>query len=71
MEVVDRAVRRVLDSKDRLGLFERPYVDAPAAATVFDTPEQRTVARRAAAASIVLLTNDGVLPLRTMSARSR
>ncbi len=63
MEVVDRAVRRALTVKDRLGLFENPYVDARAATTVFDTPEQRTIARRAAAGSIVLLTNDGVLPL--------
>lgn len=63
MEVVDRAARRVLESKVRLGLFEQPYVDADGAAAVFDTPEQRAVARRAAASSLVLLTNDGVLPL--------
>jgi beta-glucosidase len=62
-EVVDRAVRRVLDSKARLGLFDQPYVDAPAATASFDTPEQRSLARRAAAASVVVLTNDGVLPL--------
>jgi beta-glucosidase-like glycosyl hydrolase len=61
--VVDRAVRRVLESKLRLGLFEHPYVDASAATAVFDTPAQRAVARRAAATSVVLLTNDGVLPL--------
>ncbi|MET0901968.1 MAG: glycoside hydrolase family 3 protein, partial [Acidimicrobiales bacterium] len=64
IDVVDRSVRRVLESKAHVGLFENPYVDAEAATAVFDTPEQRALARRAASASVVLLTNDGVLPLR-------
>jgi beta-glucosidase len=62
-EVVDTAVRRVLRLKFELGLFENPYVDAEAAPDVFDTPEQRTLARQAAVESIVLLINDGVLPI--------
>lgn len=61
--VVDRAVRRVLRLKFRLGLFEQPYVDEARAAGVFDTRAQRDLARRAAAAGIVLLSNDGLLPL--------
>lgn len=60
---VDDAVRRVLRLKFRLGLFDRPYVDAAAAAAQFDTHEQRALARRSAAACAVLLKNDGVLPL--------
>lgn len=61
--VLDRAVRRVLESKFRLGLFDNPYVDEALVARVFDTPAQRAVARTAAGASLVLLTNSGVLPL--------
>jgi beta-glucosidase len=60
---IDDAVRRLLRLKLRLGLFESPYVDAGAAAAVFDTPAQRRLAHRLAQKSIVLLKNDGTLPL--------
>lgn len=63
LEVVDTAVRRVLRLKFQLGLFEQPFVDAEIAHTVFQTPAQRRLARRAVAESTILLTNDGVLPL--------
>ena len=62
--LVDRAVARVLVQKLRLGLFERPYVDAAAAPMIFDTAEDRALARTAAARSVCLLANDGILPLR-------
>jgi len=62
--LVDRAVGRVLRQKFALGLFENPFVDEAAAASVFDTPAQRALARRAAERSIVLLRNEGdLLPL--------
>jgi beta-glucosidase len=60
--LVDRAVARVLAVKFELGLFERPYVDAEAARPPLD--DDRALAREAARASIVLLENDGTLPLR-------
>ena len=63
IDVVDEAVRRVLRLKLRLGLFERPYVDAERAGSVFDTTAQRALARRAANEAVVVLTNNGVLPL--------
>ncbi len=63
LQVIDTAVRRVLRLKFQLGLFERPYVDAAAANSAFQTPEQRSLARQAAAESTILLSNDGVLPL--------
>lgn len=56
--IVDSAVARVLRLKFALGLFDAPYVDpAIAAARVADTTT-RALARRAAAAALVLLTND-------------
>src|SRR5205823_4706450 len=61
MALVDRAVTRVLASKMKLGLFENPYVDASVATVAFDTVEDRTLARDAATASIVLVTNNDAL----------
>jgi beta-glucosidase len=57
--LVDVSVRRVLNQKIALGLFEDPYVDAGKVA--FDTTEQRQLARLIAQKSIVLLKNEGTL----------
>ncbi len=62
--VVDTAVGRVLAAKVKLGLFEAPYVDVGRTRAVFDDPANADLARRAATRGIVLLANDGVLPLR-------
>lgn len=62
--LVDASVRRLLVQKVRLGLFEQPFVDESAAPLVFDTSEQRALARQIAQRSLVLLRNEGdLLPL--------
>ena len=62
-ERLDDAVRRVLRFKFELGLFERPYVDGAVAAQAKPAREHLALARRAAEESLVLLKNEGVLPL--------
>ncbi|MFZ7088893.1 glycoside hydrolase family 3 N-terminal domain-containing protein [Curtobacterium sp. RRHDQ10] len=65
---VDRAVLRVLAQKESLGLLEPDaFDDGPPAFVDLDTPQHRAVARRLAEESIVLLRNDGVLPLTASS----
>jgi beta-glucosidase len=61
--LVDRSVRRVLELKDALGLFAEPFVDEAAATRAYSRASDRTLARQAAEQAIVLLRNDGVLPL--------
>ena len=68
--IVDRAVVRVLVQKFRLGLFDQPYVEPSLALAKFDTPNQRRLARLAAAKGVCVLTNDGVLPVSPADLRS-
>ncbi|WP_105567816.1 beta-xylosidase/alpha-l-arabinosidase [Microbacterium halophytorum] len=63
-ELVDRAVARVLAQKEELGLLEPGAFDAePPASIDLDTPEHRASARRLAEESVVMLRNDGALPI--------
>ena len=63
METINTAVRRHLLKKFELGLFENPFVDEGKVLEVFETSEQRQLAGEIARQSIVLLKNDGLLPL--------
>jgi beta-glucosidase len=62
---LDVAVRRLMLARLKLGMFDPPervrYAQIPY--TVNEAPEHDQLARRMARASIVLLKNDGVLPL--------
>ncbi|MDF7775285.1 glycoside hydrolase family 3 N-terminal domain-containing protein [Sphingomonas sp. AOB5] len=63
MSRVDDAVRRILRVKFRLGLFDAPR--PLEGKDLLGTPEHRAVAREAVSKSIVLLKNEGVLPLKS------
>jgi beta-xylosidase len=62
--LVDRAARRVLLQKCELGMLDPGWDPGPDAAEVdLDPPSARELAARLAEESIVLLSNDGILPL--------
>ncbi len=65
MATLDAAVKRVLEAKNRLGLFQDPYkyVSEQRATMNIFTPEHNTEAFESARKSIVLLKNNKVLPL--------
>jgi len=66
VDVVDTAVSRLLRAKFEMGLFENPYLAAPAnkTASLIHTPENIALARQLDGESIVLLENyDETLPL--------
>jgi beta-glucosidase len=62
-KVIDESVRRILFAKFWLGLFDDYKVDPDHAARIVDCEEHRQLALKAARESIVLLKNDGLLPL--------
>ncbi|RKN51197.1 glycoside hydrolase family 3 N-terminal domain-containing protein [Micromonospora endolithica] len=61
--LVDRAVLRVLRQKRDLGLLDATFTDEPPEAIDLDSPEHRSIARRLAEESIVLVANQDALPL--------
>lgn len=63
-ESLDESVRRILRMKFTLGLFENPYVDDDAYKSALRCEKSRDVSLRVAQEGIVLLQNDGVLPIR-------
>ncbi|MBQ3765709.1 MAG: beta-glucosidase BglX [Bacteroidales bacterium] len=67
---IDDAVRNILRVKVLLGLFEHPYVDVEKGVAVQYAPEHLAAAQRSAEESVILLKNDGVLPLKAATVRS-
>lgn len=62
-KVIDEAVFRVLKAKFKLGIFEKPYIDIKSIPENLDSLEDRLLSYQAARESIVLLKNDGILPI--------
>ncbi|GAA1728531.1 glycoside hydrolase family 3 N-terminal domain-containing protein [Isoptericola hypogeus] len=61
---VDRAVLRALAQKEELGLLDDDaFAGEPPDVVDLDSPAHRAVARRLAEESVILLTNDGLLPV--------
>lgn len=61
---VDEAVRRVLRVKFQLGLFENPYTPTSKSSERFLKSESMQIASQMASESMVLLKNNGILPLK-------
>ena len=62
-EDVDRAVMRVLTAKFTVGLMDQPFADPAAAEVVVRCDEHKKLALESARESIILLKNNGLLPL--------
>lgn len=63
LALVDEAVRRTLIWKFRLGLFEQPYARVEQVPALFSDLQHRALSQELANRSLVLLKNDGLLPL--------
>jgi beta-glucosidase len=70
MQQIDEAVLPILEAKIRLGLFEHPYFDESRMDAVLNDPTHQEVARHAVQRSMVLLRNEGALPLDKKKIRS-
>jgi beta-glucosidase len=65
IEEVDRSLRRILNLKFKLGLFENPYVDTEYTLKIRHTKENQELALQTAREGIVLLKNEkNTLPLK-------
>jgi beta-glucosidase len=62
---LDQSVRRLLRVKFRLGLFDDPYVDEDAVVRIAGREDFRRTGEEAQRRALVLLANDGVLPVRS------
>lgn len=68
--LLDRAVQQVLQAKFRMGLFEHPFAPGPDERDAsFNVASDTAVSLQSARESLVLLSNDGALPLRPPNVR--
>jgi beta-glucosidase len=63
IDAINTCVRRILWMKFKLGLFDQPYTDPDVAEKICDCSPHRALALKAAQKSMVLLKNEGILPL--------
>lgn len=68
-KLVDKAVRRVLRAKFRLGLFDRVITDTPVGAGIVRSEEHISLSKEISDESAILLENNGILPLDTKKIR--
>lgn len=69
-EAVDRSVRRVLELKFKLGLFDKPYVELQEARSTVWNEKHRQIAQKVAEECLVLLKNENnILPLNVEKVR--
>lgn len=64
IETIDQAVKRSLIMKAKLGLLDEHLIIGKDGALDFDSPANRKLAYETATQSIVLLKNNGILPLK-------
>ncbi len=62
-ELLDESVRRILTIKFKRGLFENPYADIQRLEGAMRNEKKEALSREIAAKSLILLENDGILPL--------
>lgn len=64
INILNKAVKRVLAAKFRMGLFEHPYaLKGDELRTVFENDNDKEISLQSAKESMVLIKNNGVLPI--------
>ncbi len=63
-EYIDIAVKQVLKQKFELGLFDNPYINVDNIEAVLNEPAADALSKEICDNSMVLLKNDGILPLK-------